>query len=384
MPPILFVHSADAANVNPQAKNVQNILAHWPATGPGAEALRFGTAAPALANRPNVALRRIRADHLWPWRVVLHMQGHWAGIVAPGLHVTADWIGVLLRRAMRRDLPIITTVEGLVCPARKASAETGRYARAAGHDVFCQPVAPGTIARRRRLHRLASHIIAISPFLRRMAELDYPGKVSVLPLGVDDAIFHALGRRDESRRPRVICVAGVHAHKRPEIFLDLAARYPGADFVWHGDGALRAPLSGKAARRGLSNLSFPGQLAPEALAAAYRQADVFVLPSRNEGVPKVTQEAAACGLPQVIFGFYEAPTVVDGENGFVVWSEAEMAERLGELIEDAAFRRRMGTAGAAMARDWSWTRVAPIWRERIIDMIGGPRLSVATSQMMAV
>jgi len=117
-------------------------------------------------------------------------------------------------------------------------------------------------------------------------------------------------------------------------------------------------------------VSFPGALPPADLAASFRASDVFVLPARSEGVPKVTQEAAACGLPQVIFGFYEAPTVIDGDNGFVVWSDEAMAERLGELIEDVALRRRMGDRGVEMAREWSWARVAPLWTERILEAIG--------------
>ena len=202
-----------------------------------------------------------------------------------------------------------------------------------------------------------------------MAELDYPGKVSVLPVGLDDTIFHAKGRSEKVRRPRVISVGGVRAHKRPELFLEFAGRFPAADFVWCGEGDLRATLVEAAARRGLANLLFPGSLPPKELAEAYRNSDVFVLPSRNEGVPKVTQEAAACGLAQVIFGYYEAPTVIDRENGFVVWSDKEMVDRLGELIEDASLRHRMGAACGTMACDWSWSRVAPLWRERILEVI---------------
>src|SRR5208337_843783 len=387
MQPILFLHSADASNFNPQAKNVQSILAHWPAHGPSAEAILFGEPAPALAAATNVSLAKIRANRIWPWRVALRMQGSYSAIVAPGLHFWADWLGVALRRASRRALPLITTVEGLAGSALDPSAEAARYSRAAGHEVFCQPVAPGTLMRRRRLHGMAAHIIAISPFLGRMAELDFPGKVSVLPLGVDDSVFHARGRTEASglvtARPRVISVAGVRAHKRPQRFLELAARFPAADFAWFGDGDCRARLVEEAARRGIGNVAFPGPLAPDALAEAYRRADVFVLPSRNEGVSKVTQEAAACGLPQVIFGFYEAPTVVNGENGFVVWDDAAMADRLGELIEDIALRRRMGAAGAEMARNWAWARVAPLWRGRILEIIDGARAEVRQTRSSA-
>lgn len=365
---VLFLHSADVSNTNAQSRNVQSLLAHWPEAAPPAAALAFGAVSPRLSGKPGIVRTPLRADRFWPWRVALEMQSDYRAIVAPGLHVWADWLGVRLRKAMRRQVPLITTVEGLLGSAPDAAAESARYSAAAGHPVFCQPVSAGVLRRRRRMHAEAVHVIAISPFLRRMAELDYPGKVSELPLGVDDELFHARGRV-EAVRPRVISVGGVRGHKRPELFLVLAARFPGADFVWYGDGDMRAPLAGEAARRRLSNLVFAGPLPPPALAEAYRRADVFVMPSRGEGVPKVTQEAAACGLAQVIFGFYEAPSVVDGVNGFVVWDDAAMTDRVAALLDDASLRRRMGAAGAEMALDWSWRLLGPRWCRRILDEI---------------
>lgn len=372
---ILFLHSADAGNNNPQAKNVQNILAHWPELGPGAEVLLFDEAPKTLVEHPNVKLIRIRGDRFWPIRAVLQMQHRYAGVFAPGLHMLSDWLGTMLRRATGRSVPIVTTIEGLIGTAPDSRVEAERYSRAAGHETFCQPVASNVLSLRRRMHYEAQHIIAISPFLASMAELDWPGKVSVLPLGVDGTMFHSECRGSTSHRPRIMSVAGVRSHKRPELFLDLAQQYPQAEFIWYGDGDLRAHLVAEIRQRGISNLRFPGSLEPPLLAREYRRADIFVLPSRNEGVPKVTQEAAACGLAQVIFGNFEAPTVIDGNNGFVVWSDSAMAERIGVLIEDAELRHRMGAQGAAMAQNWSWTRIAPLWRDRILNAVAGGSLA---------
>lgn len=366
---VLFLHSADAANTNAQAKNVQGLLAHWPDAGPRAAALSFDQVAPEIAGRAGIVARSLAEGRLWPLRVALEMQSDYSAIFAPGLHVWADWLGVRMRKAAGRAVPLITTVEGLLGTEPDAAAECTRYSQAAGHQVYCQPVAKGTLRRRQKLHAEATHIIAISPFLERMTGLDHPGKVSSLPLGIDDRIFHARGR-STSARPVVMAVGGVRAHKRPAVFVDLAARFAGADFVWYGEGELRAELSAEARRRGIDTISFAGALEPPALAEAYRRADVLVVTSRNEGVPKVSQEAAACGVAQIVLGFYEAPSVADGVNGFVVWDDEALATRLGELIGDAALRRRMGAAGAEMALEWPWRLVAPRWRRRILDVIG--------------
>jgi glycosyltransferase involved in cell wall biosynthesis len=88
-----------------------------------------------------------------------------------------------------------------------------------------------------------------------------------------------------------------------------------------------------------------------------------------EGVPKVSQEAAACGLPVILFGFYEAPSVVDGENGYVVWSDEEMATRLEQLLSDKDLRTRLGARGAVMAREWNWDILALKWERKVLSVI---------------
>lgn len=77
-------------------------------------------------------------------------------------------------------------------------------------------------------------------------------------------------------------------------------------------------------------------------------ADVFVLPSRHEGMPLVRLEAMDAGLPLVatrVIGSEEV--VVDGETGFLVPSRdaRALAVAIGRLLEDPDLRRRFGEAG---------------------------------------
>jgi glycosyltransferase involved in cell wall biosynthesis len=214
--------------------------------------------------------------------------------------------------------------------------------------------------------RRADHIIAITPFVAEMGRRLYGDKVSMQPLGVDTAIFHDYPRQPGDRF-RVVGAGTVKATKRPHVFLELAARFPEADFDWFGAGPQREELSAQARERGLQNVCYPGRRSPEGLAQEFRRANLFVLPSHAEGLGKVTQEAAACGLPAVVFGFYHAPTVVDGENGFVVWDDEQFCDRVGELIGDPARASRMGSVGAAMAKAWDWDKLAPLWESQILE-----------------
>jgi len=80
-----------------------------------------------------------------------------------------------------------------------------------------------------------------------------------------------------------------------------------------------------------------------------KSADILALPSYYmEGLPVSILEAMACGKPVVSThhkGCEDA--VVDGETGFLVPVRASepLANRLGELLDDATLRARMGQAG---------------------------------------
>jgi glycosyltransferase involved in cell wall biosynthesis len=214
----------------------------------------------------------------------------------------------------------------------------------------------------------ADHIIAISPFLERMGKARYGDRITMVPLGINSDWYYSAARAANTRL-RIVCAGGVRPHKRPQLMLELARRFPHCDFIWYGSGELQQPLQQQAAAERLVNISFPGPLPPQALGQAFRAADLFVLPSKSEGVPKVTQEAAACGLAQVVFGYYEAPSVIDGVNGFVAWDDAEWLAKVAELIADSSLRRQFGVAGAELAQAWNWRQVARQWQDALIRIV---------------
>ena len=83
-----------------------------------------------------------------------------------------------------------------------------------------------------------------------------------------------------------------------------------------------------------------------------RNATVFVLPSRCEGMPRVILEAMAAGVPVIGSDVGGMRYLIhDGENGFVVPPDDvdALTERLRTLLADADLRKRMGSRGYAMA-----------------------------------
>jgi D-inositol-3-phosphate glycosyltransferase len=119
----------------------------------------------------------------------------------------------------------------------------------------------------------------------------------------------------------------------------------------------------------LPNVSFEDPVPQHQLAEAMRESDVFLLPSRVEGVPKVTLEAAAAGLPCIVFDDYQTPSVVDGITGFQVKTFEEMLERLQLLIQDSALRDKMGACAVCHARQFEWDSVAARWAETLDSVV---------------
>ncbi len=137
-----------------------------------------------------------------------------------------------------------------------------------------------------------------------------------------------------------------------------------------GDGPEREPLKAQAVQLGLTDrVSFKGWAPREAIPDIFRSADIFLLPSRDEGMANVLMEAMCAGLPAVatrIAGSDEV--VVEGETGLLVPPEDTpvLARALETLIGDPGARERMGRAARARAES---TYSIPVVTDQWLDVI---------------
>jgi|SRR5579859_1505535 len=352
----------DEDTTNAQNLNAKALLSRF--RDPRASWTAVCSERPAESIRKNgVDTIRVSSTRFEQLRLALAYQSSFDAVVYSGPH-WGDEVGLKMRGFSCRSIPVVPTYEGVIATAE----EVRQLSELVGHQVFSEPFSEWVIPRLRYIYAEAAHIIAISPFLLRVSKFLYGDKVSCLPLGVEGHIFHCVGRR-EPERCRVVGCGSVKPRKNPQIFLQLAERYKSTDFVWYGDGVMRHPLIAEAKRMGLANVSFPGSIQPGPLAEELRHSSLFVLPSYAEGVPKVTNEAAACGLPIVLNGFYEATTVAHNYNGLIAWSDEELMEHVGTLIRDPGTRAIMGSRSVEMAKKWDWDALAPQWEDLIIRTV---------------
>lgn len=103
----------------------------------------------------------------------------------------------------------------------------------------------------------------------------------------------------------------------------------------------------------------------------YKESDVLVMTSDNEGFALVLTEAASFGLPSVIFsipGLEEI--VIDGQNGFIVPQDdiIGMARRISELLDNTELRKSMSLKAKELACRFTIEEVGTRW-DRLIQLI---------------
>ncbi len=158
-------------------------------------------------------------------------------------------------------------------------------------------------------------------------------------------------------RPVILMVGRLVAEKGYPELLD-AMRDVDAE-LWIAGGRLESDHAGDVGRSLDAALADPMR-GPRIRALDYRQdvpdllraADIFVLPSHREGMPRSIIEAMLTGLPVVatdIRGSREE--VIDGETGLLVpvADPAALAAGLSRLARDPSMRARMGAAGRTRA-----------------------------------
>ena len=94
-----------------------------------------------------------------------------------------------------------------------------------------------------------------------------------------------------------------------------------------------------------ANMHIIGNLSQEELIDYYNYCDVFVFPSRLEGLSFAVIEAMACGKPVVATNCSSMPElIVDGKGGFLCEMDNvnEFTEKIQALAENKALRKEMG------------------------------------------
>ncbi len=168
-----------------------------------------------------------------------------------------------------------------------------------------------------------------------------PKRIRVIPNYVQTEMFTPKVDTDPCHK-RLIFVGRLSALKNLSALLEATKQVKG-HLTLIGEGPEQKALVEQAQRDDIA-VEFLGTVPNQELTHYLHQADVFVLPSKWEGHPKVLIEAMACGMPVVgtdVAGIRDV--LVHGQTGLLCGlSGAEIAGALMQLFHDPLLRSKLG------------------------------------------
>lgn len=297
-------------------------------------------------------------------------------------HRAVAWFDAWAARRLPPDLDAVVAYENgardTFLAAQKHGITTILDAASFHHvwqDDFYEPVEAADVHRRINRRKdeevaLADHILTVSE-LARESYIDAgvpPERVTSVPMGADlDAFTPPNTTESPTERPFTFLFAG-HASRRKGVDVLLSA----SEQLDQNGCVHRVQFAGGRDDAFFEETTAPietlGYLDRSDLAAAFRRADVLVLPSRHDSFGRVVVEAMATGLPVLLsehVGAKEA--ITEKETGWIVPADDvdALTNRMQWCIEHRDQVWAMRDACVETARDYSWTA----YRERIVDVL---------------
>jgi len=162
----------------------------------------------------------------------------------------------------------------------------------------------------------------------------------------------------------VLFLGRLSVKKSPELLLHAFAKLPERIqgktmrlvFAGPDESGMLARLQSQARELGVeTRVIFAGSVFGQEKWAAYRDADVFVLPSQNENFGNTAAEAAACGTPVVVTENCGIAPLLAGVAGLVVRHETlEVAGAVQGVLSDGELRERLAQGGRSAASRLGW------------------------------
>jgi glycosyltransferase involved in cell wall biosynthesis len=258
------------------------------------------------------------------------------------------------RAALHARKPLIVAPRGMLSPAALG------FSRLKKRAVWA--LLQGNVVRR------ASCIHATSEQEHdEIRDFGLKNPVAVIPNGIDIPVLDSRSTAATDGGRTVLSLGRIHPKKGLDRLVRAWARVESA----HPDWRLRIvgpdelgharELAALAAEMKTQRVSIEGPVAGDAKTAAYREADLFVLPTLNENFAVTVAEALAAGTPAIVTK--GAPWNGLAREGCGWWIDHGVEPLAATLAETLVMKREalqaMGAKGRAwMARDFSWSSVA--------------------------
>src|SRR6202040_3198364 len=259
-----------------------------------------------------------------------------------------DLLGYAVAAAARsRNIPYVVEPIGMFVPIVRNVWLKRMYHHFVGQRLFAGAstvIATSDL----EVQELASAGVALQKIVLRRNGVESPGSWPVrgkfrasLDIPEQAKLILFLGRLSAKKSPKLLLQAFGNLPERiGEHALMLV--FGGPD-----DNSMQQRLAASASRLGIAaRVKFSGPLYGDDKWAAYRDADVFVLPSQNENFGNTAAEAAAAGTPVVVTEGCGIAPLLAGVAGLVVPHKAEaIARAIERLLTEPDLRAKFAAGG---------------------------------------
>lgn len=248
-----------------------------------------------------------------------------------------------LARLLRRKRATAASVEGVVTDSINNSDEFRQYYTETMTSYF-----------------------AISECIADSIRRQWGQAPEVIPLGVKAVNGQYSPRNQVSK---VLWVGNIKANKRPLLLIECAKAFPELSFEMLGDGDMMDEVKKLISQYSLSNVKLFGRVPNEQVYEHLSSADLLLMTSEYEGLPKVIQEAAVCFVPSIYIGeHYTVDFIEDGVNGYKVLSLDEMKEKIRYLLDNPSEFQAMSKAANELIQPYLWPTLIKEYEDYFIKI----------------
>lgn len=215
----------------------------------------------------------------------------------------------------------------------------------------------------KKIWKKAKDVVALSRDLVSLArKTSKTQKISVVYNGINIEEFNDQNTK-RNKNFNILFVGRLIERKGLRYVLEalnkLREDYPNLRLLVAGDGPLKESHEEYTLKNSLKdNVVFLGIINHNVMPKIYRKAQIFVLPSLNEALGNVTQEAMASGLP--IITTKTGASEIVGQGGIIIRKESskDIEKAIRKLIEDKRLRQLLSKENIKTAKRMSWRMCA--------------------------
>lgn len=190
--------------------------------------------------------------------------------------------------------------------------------------------------------------------------------IVIIPNGVEEKYYLERIKKQTNSITRLLFVGRLSPQKNLVMLIkSLLLTNSRCELHIVGSGDQNESLQNLARELQLKNVYFHGQKKEDELIQYYFDSDIFILPSKNEGMSLALLEAAAAGLPIITTDLPQTRSfITDGAVFVNDYTPTGFANAIDSLIQNSSIRSMMSKHNKNLALKYSWDKVA-----KKIDMI---------------